>query len=416
MLKKSILGTAALISGLTLASESFAGGYLLNEFSATGQGRAFAGAGVVGDDYSAIAFNPAGMTLKDSGLQAGLTLVELRSRAEGSLSTGYGNDKAPGKVELYKTLPSFFAQYKVNEQVYLGLGAYAPFGLATKYKWGWYGETHGVKTELTVYDIAGAVALKPTDKLSIGGALIARYVYGDLTNRVGVAGLAPNGIPNSKNEFEVDGWDYGFNVGIMYEFTKDLRAGLAYKTQSSQTVSGTQTIKGVPIPGVNGEYDATSTMTLPSTLTASGFWKVNDKFGLSALARFTQWNVFDDFIIVSDYMTTNIPEKWKNSWTFAAGLDYYLNENWTLRGGVAYDECPIRSSKYRTARIPDSDRYTVAVGFSYKYDNFKVDVGYSHIFMAKSKTANLDTRTGTTIHARYDGRGNMLGVQLQYDF
>ena len=414
MLKKSTLSAAALIAGITFANDSFAGGYLLNEFSATGQGRTFAGAGVVGDDYSAIAFNPAGMTLKGTGMQVGATLVELRSHADGALSTGY--DKEPGKVSLYKTLPSLFAQYKVDDTVYVGLGVYMPFGLATKYSWNWYGATHGVKTELTVLDIAGAVAVKPTEKLSIGGALIARYVYGNLTNKVGIAGLAPNGIPNSSNEFELDGWDYGFNVGVMYEFTKDIRVGLAYKTQSSQTVHGTQIIKGVPVPGVNGEYDTVSTMTLPSTLTASGFWKINDKFGLSGLVRFTQWNVFDDFIMTSDYMKTDIPEKWKNVWTFSAGLDYYLNENWTLRGGFAFDDCPVRNPEYRTARIPDSDRYTVAVGFSYKYNNFKVDVGYSHIFMAKSKTSNTDTRTGTTIHARYDGRGNMLGVQLQYDF
>ena len=413
MLKKGLISTAALLAGFTFASEAYAGGYLLNEFSATGQGRAFAGAGVVGDDYSAIAFNPAGMTLKGTGIQAGATLVELRSHADGALDTGY--NKEPGKVKLYKTMPSFFAQYKVNDQVYVGLGTYMPFGLATKYNWNWYGATHGVRTELTVLDIAGAIAVKPMDKLSIGGAVIARWVYGDLTNRVGIRGLAPNGIPGSSNEFELDGWDYGFNVGIMYEFTKDIRAGIAYKTQSSQTVTGKQKVK-VPTMGIDAEYDAVSTMTLPSTLTASGFWKVNDKFGLSALARLTQWNVFDDFIMVSDYMKTDIPEKWKNVWTFAIGLDYYLNENWTLRGGLSFDDCPVRNSEYRTARIPDSDRYTAAIGFSYKYNNFKVDVGYSHIFMAKSKTDNTDTRTGTTIHARYDGRGNMLGVQLQYDF
>lgn len=415
MLKNVFLGTAAaLASCMICGSGAYASGYLLNEFSAVGQGRAFAGAGVVGDDYSAIAFNPAGMTLKDTGIQVGATLVELRSHADGALDNGW--DKEPGKISLYKTLPFFFGQYKYSDKVHFGLGVYMPFGLATKYSWNWYGATHGVKTELTVVDVAGAVAVKPTEKLSVGAAIIARYVYGDLTNRVGVAGMFPNGIPGSQNEMELDGWDYGFNFGVMYEFTKDLRVGLAYKAQSSQTVTGTQTISGVPIPGVNGEYDATSTMTLPNTLTLSGFWKINDKFGLSGLVRYTQWDVFDDFIIVSEYGKTEIPEKWKNVWTFSVGLDYYLNDNWTLRGGLSYDPTPVRNSEYRTARIPDSDRYWVTVGFSYKYENFVFDLGYSHLFMKKSESDNFDTRSGTTIHARYDGRGNMLGAQFQYSF
>ena len=55
---KKTLFTALLLT----STASWAGGYQLQEYSATSAGRAFAGAGIVGDDYSAIAFNPAGMT------------------------------------------------------------------------------------------------------------------------------------------------------------------------------------------------------------------------------------------------------------------------------------------------------------------------------------------------------------------
>ena len=58
--------TTLFLSILLASTASFAGGYQLQEYSVVNAGRAFAGSGIVGDDYSAIAFNPAGMTLKKS--------------------------------------------------------------------------------------------------------------------------------------------------------------------------------------------------------------------------------------------------------------------------------------------------------------------------------------------------------------
>ena len=66
-MKKLIFGASLLALGL--ASNANAAGYQLNEYSITNLGRAFAGAGIMGDDYSALANNPAGMTLvKRSGM------------------------------------------------------------------------------------------------------------------------------------------------------------------------------------------------------------------------------------------------------------------------------------------------------------------------------------------------------------
>lgn len=418
MQKKLFLGATALVFGLA-AGDAFAGGYQINEFSGTNLGRAFAGSGVVGDDLSAIAFNPAGMTLNGTGLQAGISWIELRSKARGHLSTG--KSEPIGDVDLIKTLPSIFGQYKVNDKFVVGFGAYTPFGLATEYNRDWFGATHGTKTELVVFDIAGGIAVKPMKELSFGATAVVRYVSGDLINQVGIRGTPyASGIPGSSNEMDMDGWGAGgYNFGVMYEPTEYLRFGLSYRVQSSNTVKGTQTIKGVPaIIPINGEYYAESTMTLPNQLLMTGYYKLNDKFALSGMARWVEWSVFDDFVMLAKGPSGDIviPEKWKDSWTFSFGVDYFLNEHWTLRGGVSYDQTPVRNSQYRTARIPDSDRYWVTLGFSYKWEKLKLDVGYAHLFMAKSSSDNYDKATGTTIHTDYEGRGNMIGVSMQYLF
>ena len=91
------ISAAAVLAVIASISNAHAAGYQLNEFSVTNLGRAFAGIGVAGDDYSALAYNPAGMTLvKRSGMQAGLTMTEVASKIRGVGNTaGQKTDMVP---------------------------------------------------------------------------------------------------------------------------------------------------------------------------------------------------------------------------------------------------------------------------------------------------------------------------------
>ena len=415
--------TKFLLLGLSLiaANNANASGYQLNEYSATGLGRAFAGIGVVGDDYSAISFNPAGMILKGTGGQLGLSTVQMHSFVSGNmgLQTPNGNTDLPnrpyGKMNFYKFLPSGFAQYKINDRAVIGAGVYTPFGLASIYNKDWFGATHGVSTELDVIDTAVGAAYKVTDQVTLGASLIYRYVHGDLMNT-----LVP-GNPGSHNRFDLDGWEWAYNFGIMYEPVKDTRFGVSYRLNTAQKVTGDHTIKNVN-PLVDGKYPGVSKMTLPNQLLFSAYHKVNDKFGLSGAIRWTKWDVFDNFVMSSPSLNLNptvvVPEKWKNTWTYSLGLDYYYSPEWTFRAGVSYDPTPIRDKFHRTVRIPDSTRYWATLGASYKAKNWQLDVGYAHLFMAKGRTH--ETANGlmgpTTIKAEHDNYSNMVGVQFQYNF
>ena len=94
-----------------------AGGYQLNDYSVTGLGRSYAGQGIMGDDYSAIAYNPAGMTLmKKSGIQQNFSFINLKADIDG-LDRYAGKH---GKMDFWQPIPSGFAQYNVNDRLMLG--------------------------------------------------------------------------------------------------------------------------------------------------------------------------------------------------------------------------------------------------------------------------------------------------------
>src|SRR5690606_36358366 len=85
--------------------------------------------------------------------------------------------------------------------------------------------------------------------------------------------------------------------------------------------------------------------------------------------------------------------RFRDTWRLALGANYKLNHQWTLKTGVAYDQSPVDSSKYRPTSLPDNDRYWLSLGVQYNHnDRTTVDVGYTHLFL-KNTSINNDTAT-----------------------
>lgn len=409
MMKKILLASAGL--ALLCANNVQAAGYQLNEYSTTGLGRSFAGAGVMGDDYSALAYNPAGMTLvKKSGMQLGITEAEMASTIKGEK-----NEET--KMHYGVTLPSGFGQWNVNDKLFLGAGIYAPFGLSTKHKSGSFVGGTARKSELEVIDSSLAAAYKATDKLSLGVSAILRYIHGNMTQNVVYPGAGKIG----EADYDLDGWTGTGSIGAMYEFTPDTRLGVSYKFRSMQKVKGRFTTNSSS-PFLNSSVfpDGESSPDLPATLLVSGYHKLNDKIGLSSSVRWTEWSKsFPEFTMKSGNPAGNVTHnyKWRDSWTIAVGADYYINDNWTWRVGTAYDQSPAEDPQNRSNRIPDTDRIWLSTGLSYSTDNWQIDAGIAHLFMKKGWADIQGIPAGqTNTHAEYSSYSNMYGLNFQYKF
>ena len=210
-----------------------AASYQLNDYSVTNLGRSYAGVGVVGDDYSAIAYNPAGMTLmKRSGVQQVFNMINVKSDAHGE--GAYAGQK--GKMDFWQPVPAGFAQYNVNDKFFLGAGIYAPFGLKTKYKADWFGSDAAILSKLDIVDFNVSAAYKLNKHLSLGVSGIIRYIYGRMTQSVPsiYGGLVGGGDLN----FNVHGWSQTATFGAMYEVNENTRFGVSYRLRSAQKANG----------------------------------------------------------------------------------------------------------------------------------------------------------------------------------
>ena len=113
-------------------------------------------------------------------------------------------------------------------------------------------------------------------------------------------------------------------------------------------------------------------------------------------------------------------EDWSDTWFLAAGATWKPDEQWTLRGGVAWDQDPIINSR-RTPRVPTGDRYWLSIGGGWQpFDNLSLDVAYTHIFFEDAPIRLSRNQAGNA--ARGDLSGNaeadvdVIALQARWTF
>lgn len=429
---KKLLIPAIALSAFIASTGAEAAGYHLSEYTTTGLGRSFAGVGVMGDDYSAIGFNPAGMQYnKQSGGQVGVTMVSLHTDYKGTSEshpmgmgpvskTGYGHTR-PTRV-----LPNVFAQHKVNDKMTLGLGAYVPFGLATDYKNGWFAENHAGLSQVSSQTVSPSLSYQVTDTIALGAAVNVQYIEAKLTGEIEKNIGTPFTIPGATNNLRGDDVGVGYTIGATFTPRKDVRLGVSYRSKIKHKLEGDVKLTGIPTiitqktngAFSNGNKDIYTKITTPEVFLLSGAWDINKCFTLTGTARWTRWSQFkslDIYETKTRELLTSTHENWKNTWYYAVGLDYRRNQNWTFRTGIGYDETVIKSPEYRTARIPDGRRVLTSLGLSYKKNNWQIDAGYMHIFIHGSNA--YGTAEGASkMDMKYTSSADLLSFGIQYKF
>ena len=403
MLKKTLYA----LSIMSVSTMALASGYQISEYSTTSLGRSFAGAGVVGDDFSAIGYNPAGMSVNaTNGAQFGAAGILLHS--------DYRNNKDGEKhsSKMGRVLPHFFGQYKLNEQITVGAGIYTPYGLVTDYNNNWFGNAHGTLSELKAVNFSPAISYKPHKMIALGASLNVQYADARLTS---VAS-------------DLKGHDttsLGYSLGVVVTPKENIRLGISYRSEVDHKIKG-------DVKTVAGKYDISAKITTPELVLFSGAFDVNKNLTLSASARWTRWSRFKDLDVIVDepmpvgpgttvpagYPISKTHENWKNTWFYSVGADYKINENWTVRLGAAYDETVIKAPEYRTVRVPDGRRIFASIGLSYMTGNWQYDLGYTHVWMNGGDATGKDKLNlvpAPDVH--YNNAGAYMGgFSVQYKF
>lgn len=406
------IAAAAMMVAGAFATQTYAAGFQLSEQSAIQMGRAMAGAGIVGDDLSAVHYNPAGMTLlSGTRMQATGTWVAVNLDYEGDYGQSE-NGRLKGQI-----IPAGFITHQINDSLWAGLGLTVPYGMGTEYGEGWEGKSRGTESMILTFDINPNLAWKVNEKLSVGGGISLQYAKAELGMGMG---------PMQAN-VKGDSWAWGWNVGVMFQPVETVRLGLAYRSNISHNADGHTTLNNVPVKTDNGlvltniRSDMEVRIKTPDTITFSATWEATDALRLSGTARWSKWSNFHSLDVQNldlagtQFSSTVVENNWDDTWFFSVGADYKLNGQWTIRGGVAYDQGPVEN-QYRMAVIPDTDRVWFSGGASYKYtDNLTFDFGATYI-KGVGDTDLYDKVGGKKIGEFKSLDSYIFSAQMQYLF
>jgi len=423
---------AVAVSALALGypGSAEAAGFAVREQSAAAQGSAYAGAsaglGGIGTSF----FNPAVISEAEGLEVAGnLGVVMARAKPEAvRASTLFGtpitgNNSDSDNLIQTGVVPSFYTAYEVTPEVALGLSVTAPFGFTTSADPGWSGRYHALTSKVQTFDINPMVSYKPVDWASVGVGFRAMYTKARLTNAIdfgsiGTAAGVPGAVPglaaqDGQAEVKGDDWAFGFTAGLLLEPMDGTKVGVGYRSEMDVKVTGDANFNtggplGQAISATSGQFvdtGAEASITLPDTISFGASHEVTDALTLAFEAAWTRWSNFDELRVEFDnpaQADSVTEEKWKDSWFLALGATYQLQENLVLRAGGAFDQAASREARYRTPRIPDSNRWWLSTGAGWTVmDNVDLDVAYTHIFAPDSSSGLRAGDTGNTFRGNY---------------
>ncbi len=402
-----------------------AAGFQLLEQNASGIGNAYAGSAAVAENASTIFYNPAGMTqLQGIQVSGGLSVVgtSFQFTDQGSTGTGAlagtGNGGDGGDLGF---IPNGYVSWQLNKDLYLGLGLGAPFGLKTTYDDRWIGAAQSTSFDIKTYNINPSIAYRVNDTVSLGAGLNWQRVEATYKRlaAVSVGGAA------SPLKLTLDDDSWGWNVGALFNLTPATKLGLSYRSKVRYHTQGEIAISG---PAAPNSSDAKASITLPDIATLSATHKLTDRVELLGDISWTGWSSIPKVDIVRASATLSglpigsiaqtLDTDFRDTWRVAIGANYKLNDEWLLKGGIAYDQTPVKGAATRLVSLPDNNRTWFSLGAQWKQSqNVTLDVGAAYLYVSDTKIDNNQAAAGRgRITGTYEDSAWIFGAQVSMAF
>ncbi|CAA0104910.1 Long-chain fatty acid transport protein [Halioglobus japonicus] len=365
--------------GILSAGNASAGGLWLNEYGDFAGGRAAAGASAGTDDPMTLAYNPASILRLDGSqlfVSAGAIFGNMNFDVKYSNPrNGYEDGGNAGQVSPLASMSYVNDLNSDKWSVGIALGGLSGAGM--DYNDDWAGRYQATKVSLTLLALSPTVAYQVTEKLSLG--VSAQFVYADLELDMAVPRLDP-ALQDGKGSLDGDDYKTAFALGVLYEMSDVTRFGLFYQSEVDVKFDGDLKV-AIPADNAVGAAIGARSAATDTSMNFAQYARfsvhqvMDERWSVDFTVGWDNWSAMDNVLVSTQYGAAGIPTQWRDTYHYAWGAQYKLNENWDLTGGVAYDTNPV-DSEYRNAQLPVDRQIRYAGGAQYSLKDSLTIGGY----------------------------------------
>ncbi|GMM91039.1 OmpP1/FadL family transporter [Vibrio fortis] len=379
---KISVAAAAIMASLNVS----ASGIFLQEAVIANAGTAGAGDGVYTRSAAAMWTNPATMSYMGESKTTINTMVF-------DLEMEYTDNSDPADDGRgHSVLPSAgaFHAHQVTDKLHLGIALGAAGGSSLDYGSNWAGSALLEDITLTAMQINPALSYQVNDQLAIGaGVQLGWAAFQQTTSML-----------TAKQDTD---WAYGYNLGVMYTPTEQLKLGLSYRSKLEHEFNNE--VKGP----IGGDRSLATDVALPEIVDVSASYAVNERLDLLTSVQLHRWSAWDETVL--DFGAAGgvpIKRDWDDVWKLAVGADYQLTSDWRLKAGFSYESSPQDDPSMQWVDVPVGEQYRYSVGASTYWDDILIDVFYEY---ADFGSVEME-RAG--VDGTFDGRIHFVGISATF--
>ncbi|MGH7520827.1 MAG: OmpP1/FadL family transporter [Gemmatimonadales bacterium] len=437
-------------------------GFGVYEHNTCAMGRAGVAAAMPCADGSAIFFSPAGLAgLPGNRFSVGVTAIAAQG--------GFTDDFLNHRTDLDNPVipvPNAFFTHQLNENLTVGIGAYAPYGLETKWPTaGFDGRFLGYNTNVRSIYIQPTIGyqVSPSLKIGIGVAYITSHLKlrqrADLSTRAIPDALAiPAGLPSGTTfgmvgvptgtdfadaTLDASGSGFAVNFGAIIKVTDRLSIGGHWLTRKQIKYDGDATFEpvatglvlpvaigplpaGTPVDAVLGPQFGPggalenglvhTSLYMPPQGTLGFAYKLSDSWNFMADWQYVVWGWFNEVNIDFEHAATPdlaLHPSNKDTHGFRFGTEYRYSPKIQLRGGYLYHG-GASPAQFVTPLLPEGPRNEFTIGAGVEMSpKLHVDLGYQYI-KQNDRRGTINTALGNT--GLYQFSAHLFGIGAAYTF
>ena len=390
----------------------------------------------------ALTTNPAGLTyLSSPTLDLSMSAIFARGSFSNSVNTNAPMTTSPGVIPY-----GAFGMPIGKSRLSFGVG-FAP-DLASVSDWhyvdapGAFGVTYGMQEQKSAILAGRAIAglsYAVTHKLSVGvtagadynsNTLQAPYIFQSQPNLAGTKVLL---------DLHTYGTGWNMSAGAMYEVTKSLDFGVAWKSHTVIDTNGLASGNASALFAALGSsanstfaYNAAVKNILPQSVNANVAWHINPRWLVAFQTDWVNWsNAFVNLPVtltngnnatintVASGSATNgtlvdgVPLHWRDQYSFHGGVERLITESASIRFGYAHGNDPVPSGTLTplTGAIMTNQ---LSTGFAYHMGRSRFDIGYTFDPISQAQVGQSNLLAG-----EYNNSTVRVGLQslsLGYSF